>query len=359
MPIPNSGGKRITVRADSQKELEKLVMETKIKIEMGILTVNNNTTFERYAEHWLKTYKRGTVSDKSYRQYKSSLKLHINPVLGNLKMRDIKKSQCMRVLSEHAGQSRSLVEKLRMTMVQIFDAAIDDEIILRNPAYRLPLPETTSNTHRPVTDDERIHILRVSETHYAGLWVLVMLYCGLRPSEASALQWGDVDLKNKIISVKRSIYREATKTKAGMRRIPFPDELVNKFIEAKKKAKSIYIFTTGENNPLNEDKMRRWWNSFRRALDIDMGAIVYRNQIVASVIANDLTPYCLRHTYATDMQAAGIPLNIAKVWLGHSDIKMTADVYTHYTADNEREARMLLDGYRSAATMRQKKRKAL
>ena len=93
VPIPNSGGKRITVRADSQKELEKLVMETKIKIEMGILTVNNNTTFVRYAEHWLETYKKGTVSEKSYRQYKSSLKLHINPVLGNLKMRDIKKSQ--------------------------------------------------------------------------------------------------------------------------------------------------------------------------------------------------------------------------------------------------------------------------
>jgi len=62
-----------------------------------------------------------------------------------------------------------------------------------------------------------------------------------------------------------------------------------------------------------------------------MGATVYRNQIIESNVAGDLVPYCLRHTYGTDLQDAGVPINIAKYLMGHSDISMTANIYTHTT----------------------------
>lgn len=64
-------------------------------------------------------------------------------------------------------------------------------------------------------------------------------------------------------------------------------------------------------------------------MDIENGAKVYRNQIVESVLAPDLEPYLLRHTFCTDCQAAGVPLNVAKEWMGHSDISVTSKIYTH------------------------------
>ena len=60
-----------------------------------------------------------------------------------------------------------------------------------------------------------------------------------------------------------------------------------------------------------------------------MGAKVYRNQIIESKLSDDLTPYCLRHTFCTDLQKAGVPINVAKELMGHSDISVNANIFTH------------------------------
>lgn len=345
--IPNSGGKRITLRAETQKELDRLEAETRVKIDMGILCINGNTMFERYAQHWLETYKKGAISDKNYATYQTNLRLHILPEIGKLKMRDIKRSHCIRIINQHAGESKSHVGKLRMTLYQIFEAAIDDEIIARNPAHNLPMPKVISGTHRSITDFERSHILAVADRHRAGLWIKTMLFCGLRPSEAIDLNWADIDTKNNIITVSHALGNDGTKTDAGTRRVPMPPELSAEFECLRKNCNRIFVFAQTDNKTHHTaESMRCMWESFRRDLDIDMGAKVYRNQIIVSVIADDLTPYCMRHTFATDLQAAGVPLNVAKVLMGHRDIKMTADTYTHYIEQNEIDAAEALDRYR-------------
>lgn len=75
-----------------------------------------------------------------------------------------------------------------------------------------------------------------------------------------------------------------------------------------------------------------------------MGATVYRNQIIRSVVADDLTPYCLRHTFCTDLQKAGVPINVAKELMGHADISTTANIYTHKDMEVLHNGISLLDG---------------
>ena len=79
--------------------------------------------------------------------------------------------------------------------------------------------------------------------------------------------------------------------------------------------------------------MKQMWRSFKQALDLDMGAQMAGGAIdpETSVGADDLTPYCLWHTYATDLQSAGVPLNVAKDLLGHRSIAMTSQIYTHFS----------------------------
>jgi Site-specific recombinase XerD len=315
---------------------------------MGVLCINGNTTFANYAKTWLETYKKGAISQKNYDTYEANLRLHISPVIGDLKIKDIRRSHCVRVLNAHAGESKSHVGKLRMTMYQIFESAIDDELIVKNPARNLPMPKVIEGTHRSITDFERQHILAVADHHRAGLWIKTMLFCGLRPSEAIDLNWSDVDTKNNFISVSHALGNDTTKTDAGTRRVPMPSELSEGFLKERKFTKTTFVFTQTDGvTHHTAESMRSCWESFLRDLDIDMGAKIYRNQIIVSVVADDLTPYCLRHTFATDMQAAGVPLNIAKVLMGHSDIKMTADIYTHYTAQNEQDAARIINQYYS------------
>lgn len=341
------GGRRMTIRADSQAELDKKILEAQIKVENGISVLNDRTRFSDYAEHWIDTYKRGTVVEKSVRMYETIVRKHLDPVMGAIRLADIRRSHCARILSAHAGESHSQVQKIHMTMMQIFESAVNDDILQKNPARGLKAPEAVAGTHRSITDAERAAILKVAENHPAGLWIKIMLYCGLRPSEAADLRWSDVDFPHALLSVSHSIGRQTTKTRAGVRRVPIPDELLDDLRAAKRKTRSIQIFTMSDGiSPMTHDRVQRMWKSFRRALDIEMGAQLYRNRIMVSKLAADLSPYCLRHTFATDMQAAGVPLNVAKVLLGHSDIKMTANIYTHFTPEMEENAVKSLRAYR-------------
>lgn len=341
--IPNSGGKRITLRADSDAEMDKLIIKTQIQIEEGFYIPNGNTTFERYANQWVETYKNGVISDKQYKQYKSILRLYLIPKLGKMKMKNITQSHCINTLHTVAGMSKSQVSKVKITLSQIFDCAIGDRIITAKPFGKLQMPNYTDGTHRSITDNEYYHILRVAKNHRAGVWVLVMLYCSPRPIETRKLQWTDIDFDNGVIN-----FYHKTKTAAGVRQMLIPDDLLDMLYDLKKRARSMYVFTQLDGvTPSTESSMRCMWESFKKALDIDMGAQVYRNQIVSSVVAPDLTPYCLRHTYATDLQAAGVPINIAKVLMGHSDVKVTGNVYSHFTPENQATVRTLTEKYRA------------
>ena len=77
------------------------------------------------------------------------------------------------------------------------------------------------------------------------------------------------------------------------------------------------------------NSLRRLWNAFARDLDLRMGAKVRDGEVVQHAIASDLTPYCLRHTFCTDLQRAGVPINVAKELMGHANISVTANIYTH------------------------------
>lgn len=173
-----------------------------------------------------------------------------------------------------------------------------------------------------------------------------MLYCGLRPSETIPLIWKDVDFEKKQLTVNksndtRSNQTKEPKTKAGKRTIPIPDILISE-LQAAAGTPFDYLFTqptTGKRH--TNSSMRQMWESFLKELDIAMGAqcevrevpsglgVRKISYIASHAIAPDLVPYCLRHTYCTDLQAAGVPINVAKELMGHSDISMTSKVYTH------------------------------
>ena len=97
-----------------------------------------------------------------------------------------------------------------------------------------------------------------------------------------------------------------------------------------KRLNDTYVFVKHEKNTqMDSNSFYQSWKNFIRELEISHGAKVYRNQIVEHVIADDLEPYLLRHTFCTDCQSAGVPLNVAKELMGHSDISVTAKIYTH------------------------------
>ncbi len=214
-----------------------------------------------------------------------------------------------------------------MTLRRVLRKAQKQKLIGENPAEDIVLPQVTEGKRRPITDEERALILKQVPNHYAGTLVLTMLCCGLRPAEIRRMEWDWVDFDNAILTVGKS------KTKAGTgRKIPMPPQLVKALREHKAKnlnEKYVFVRCKNPNLPMDENAFYHAWHNFKREMDIANGAKVYRNQIIESTLAGDLEPYLLRHTFCTDCQAAGVPINVAKELMGHSDISVTAKIYTH------------------------------
>lgn len=332
------GGKRYEVTGKTELEALEKLAELKSKLKRGELTVGENMTVDAWYREWKALYKEPSgITAKSLGMYDEKYYGYIKPRIGNMKLKDVRDVHLQRILNEQAGMSYSHVKKLLGVITQLFSRARKSHMIAYDPSEDLSIPDAPKGHRRSITDEERSAILAVAETHPSGVWILTMLYTGMRPGETAALQWKDIDFKKNEIHVhaaKESGSRniKGPKTLAGVRDIPIHASLRPLLLE-KKGDPFAPVFPTRENNFQNENSLRRLWSSFKRDLDIYMGATVYRNQITKSVVADDLTPYCLRHTFCTDLQKKGIPINVAKELMGHADISTTANIYTH--RDNE------------------------
>ena len=95
--------------------------------------------------------------------------------------------------------------------------------------------------------------------------------------------------------------------------------------------RGLYVFTPEQSTGmLTKSNTKKMWHSFHRDADIFMGAEVYQNKIEQHAFDESVTPYYLRHTYATDLFEMGIDLKTAQYLLGHADIETTANIYTHF-----------------------------
>ena len=327
-------GKRYEVYGKTEREAADKLAALKASLKRGERTVGANSTVDRWYREWFELYKKPAgLTPKSLGMYEEKYRLYIQPRIGKMKLKDVKDVHLQRILNEEAGKSRSHVNKIRLVMKELFSRARKSHLIIWDPSEDLVLPVTTQGSHRSITEEERAAILEVAKTHRAGLWVLTMLYAGLRPGETMPLIWKDIDFKANEIRIYKAAESgtgsvKDPKTEAGFRDIPIHTDLLWRLKEARGSPLEP-VFVNMRGAALDHKAMRRMWDSFKRELDIHMGAKLYRNKIVESVVAEDLTPYCLRHTFCTDLQRAGVPINVAKELMGHSDISITAGIYTH------------------------------
>ena len=332
-------GRRYTVRGRNRRELAQNRRRKLEELEKGTLVIGDNITVEQWSQKWLETYCEPSMGTGSYQNNRGIVQNQIVPVIGSLKLKDVRPIHCQKVLNAQRGRSTSFLSKIRSALFRIFKSAVRERLIDRNPADDLDLPASTVGSHRSITAEERTHILRVADGHRSGLYIKLMLYCGLRPGECIPLQWCDIDLDNGFIHVSKALKRgseivDTPKSDAGSRKIPIPSVFLDELRELYQGEPFAFLLTQPTTGKMHtRTSLRSCWTSFRRALDIEMGAQVYRNQIIVHAVADDLVPYCLRHTYGTDLQDAGVPINVAKYLMGHSDISVTANIYTDTTDD--------------------------
>ncbi len=341
-------GRRYYVRGKTEREvIEKMVLKRQA-LEEGRTRVTKNTLVREWFDLWIETYKRPSVSAGWCNTIESVGKSIIVSQIGNQRLKDIKPLHLQRILNSKSEMSASYIHMIYVIMAELFRTAKQNGLVLDNPAEGVTIPKgRKSNTRRAITEKERHYILRTCEKHRAGLFYKIMLYCGLRPAEVAALQWRNVDLKAMVLTVDSAIKSDGTigppKSDAGFRKVPIPEALAIDLEKARSGPFEL-VCTNAHGNRLTKTSIKQQWKSFSHQLNIEMGCKTFRGALVPPYpVADDLVPYCLRHTYCTDLQAAGVPINVARELMGHSDISITAKIYTHSSKESFEDAAQAIE----------------
>lgn len=331
-------GKRYWCYGKTKAEARENAKVKKALIEANVKKAKAGYTVREWSYMWLDSYKDGRVSKAWYIFCKNIIDNYIVPSLGNRSIKDIKPIDINRMLNSYTDMSQSFGKKLLQVTRQIFDTAVENDIIIKDPSRRAKLPEYREKIgHRTITPFERELTIKTANKHPdIGLFFLIMLYCGLRPQEVSALRYSDI--KDNSFHIERARKSDGTigkpKSKAGVRDVPIPDVLMPYLTGT-----TGLVCTSEQGRPLTRTSQKRMWYKFKRLMEIENGATLFRNEVMDPVLPDDLVPYCYRHTYCTDLQDAGVPVTVASRLMGHSDIKITAEIYTHHSQDSYEDAR--------------------
>lgn len=303
--------------------------------------------FKYFAANWYETnikYSNTTQSNKN--EYKSIVFKKLIPWFGEMSLCEITEDECQRFLNEYKGYAKSTVKTIRMTMRKIFKKALKQGLIEINPAEDIIYPEVKKATpRRPITDEERTLILETAPTNSYGPMMLTMLYAGLRPIEIRRMTWDWIDFEANVITVGQS------KTEAGNgRKIPIIPPLRKALLmqyENRRSDKYTFCNEFPPYNKMTAHDFNKKWEQFKTEMDTRNRAKDKSNKLTETTLANDLIPYLLRHTFCTDCQAAGVPINVAKEFMGHADIAVTSKIYTHMVNDVFQENRKRLEKYQN------------
>lgn len=297
-------GKKYYVRADSKEEAKSLALQKKQEMEQGKLYRESMLTVGEWFEEYMEAYK-ADAKPKTIEDYRGIYRNGIAPYIGHMPLKTVKPINCQKVMNASSHRSASYIHKVYILMNGMFSAAVDNELLNRNPAIRTVKPKGHQGFRRALTKDERKAFINACVgSGDAGLYCLIIYYCGLRPSEVNRIRGGDyTDTMLKV---------RGEKTAASVRTVPIPSALT-----LPKIPKGKLLFTKGNGEMRDKDAQRRYWIRVKAEM------------MKQGKVADDLTLYCLRHDYCTRLQEAKVPIDVARRLMGHSSVEVTSRIYTH------------------------------
>ena len=341
-----------TVYGKTRKDLDQKVLELTQQLNSGIQVWESGVTFKELADIWIDQYNPDASERWRYTQ-QGMLNKHLLPVLGQMKVRDIRQLHLQSIISSLAkdGYATGTMKKIKQTAERIMRVAVGSDLIIKNPFSDVKVPVREPKSRRALTEYEIALITDHWRGHNLGPMAMIMLYAGLRRGEAEALEWTDIDWENRLIRVtksactlkNRTVIKEP-KTKAGYREVPIPNVLFSVLMEIRKPKG--YITTKVHGGFLTDSAFARQWTSYLNYLNICAGGQNGSGPYIHRIdVIEHITAHMLRHTYATMLFDANVDVKSAQKFLGYADIEVTLAIYTHLTKYKEDKAITALNSH--------------
>lgn len=270
-------GKYKYVYAYGQKELQKKIEEVKIQLGKGIDVTAERDTFEQWKDNWLKI-KKSEISDKKYKSYEYRLKRAES--LYPFQITKIRTMDIQNIITDNTSElSEYTLTSMKNIISQILQLAVDNRVMDYNPATAVKIPKIkkcSSEKRRALTDDEQKWV--IDTPHRAQRAAMIMMYAGLRRGELIPLLWKDINLKNKTITVNKSvesvagklIVKDETKSEAGIRTVYIPQALVA-YLSNQELDNNMLVCPDTKGRMMSDNAWKRLWESYIAELNLKYG----------------------------------------------------------------------------------------
>jgi len=175
----------------------------------GTLVADERQTIAEFLTRWLQDVARTRVRPRTYAGYEATIDRHINPHIGQVRLTKLTPQHLQALLAtlETNGVSVGRRRYARVVLRMALNTAFRWRLVTMNAATMIDAPRTTSREIRPLTPDQAKTLLSAAHEHPLEAFVTVALGCGLRLGEALGLQWPDVDLDAGTMQVRRAVQR--------------------------------------------------------------------------------------------------------------------------------------------------------
>lgn len=340
-------GQRYAVYGATPQEAEANAIKKRMDIEKNGYRKNEFVTLGEYFQEWIER-KTGIVTDATVFNYKYTYKTHIKGTA--LERRKVRKIERREIVEFQRHIAKEKTAKTANRVIQcihtVLNSAVMDEIITRNPAANIPrlkaqgMKPARETVHRSLTEKEVGAFIKEAASAWYYNAFRLMLATGLRVGECGALEWGDVDYKNGVLHIRRTITKDTkgrwiigktTKTEHSRRDIPINTEIRSILKDQRK------IFLDIHGGKIETMRARIFENT--------VGGLMYAtgiNQAISKIAriagVDHFTVHAFRDTFATMAIINGMNPNTLKEIMGHATLAMTMDLYAHVLDSEKKKA---------------------
>jgi integrase len=342
-------GKRKSIYCKTQQEAIKAVRKANQDKDQGIIFPTEDQSLSAFLTNWLQDTVRQRVRERTHIRYRQLIELQVLPVLGNIKLQKLSPQHLQKLYNQklEEGYAPQTVKHIHRVLHRALKDALRWQLVSRNVCDAVDAPRVPRKEMQVLTGDQAQQLLEAAKGDPLEALYVLALTTGMRQGELLGLKWEDVDITLGTVQVRRTIARlprkgftvSEPKSAKSRRKI----HLTRLAVEALKRhrirqsearlaagpawSEQGWVFCNAVGKPIEAGNMIR--RSFRPILDkAGLPAIRFHD---------------LRHSTATLLLSLGIHAKVVQELLGHSQISLTLDTYSHVLPSLQEEAVSRLD----------------
>lgn len=341
--------KRKVFYGKTRKEVQEKLKQALHEQQQGTLVTASQQTLEKFLLQWLED-RRVSVRSRTYERYEEYARLHIIPVIGRVQLQKLtaQNVQALYTKKLKEGLSSTTVNGMHAMLHKALSDAVRLGLVPRNVCDMVTAPRRAYHEMRVLTIEQAQKLLATAKGHKLETLFVLALATGMRRGEVLALKWQDINLAQGMLQVRRILSRVPTK---------LAQETGQHYIEAEPKTersrRSILLAPLAV-EALREHRKRQLlliaeagseWQDHDLVFCTSLGTPLNPNKVLEKFKAllqqaglPDMRFHDLRHSAATILLSTGVHPKVVQEMLGHNQISMTMDTYSHVLPTMQQDA---------------------